>query len=98
MSGKPIHKYVAPLLVAIGVALIVIAAITAYSSFYGYRLPTIRGSTLEESITLLINALVDIAVRLGFLGVVVWAGGVLLKHGVQLFRVEHAVVKSGETS
>ncbi|MEM4717655.1 MAG: hypothetical protein QXE81_02710 [Desulfurococcaceae archaeon] len=62
----------------------------AYQSFYGYKLPEIRGSNLDETIASLVSTLVDIAVRLGFLGVTVWAGAILLKYGIQAYKPETA--------
>jgi len=98
VNWKKLHNYVGPILVATGALLVVMAAVVAYGSFYGYRLPAIQASTLEESIALLVGALVDIATRLGFLGVIVWAGSVLLRYGVQLLRAEHPTGKPGERS
>ncbi|MEM0000571.1 MAG: hypothetical protein QXG15_03610 [Desulfurococcaceae archaeon] len=91
---KPVHRYIGIALVAAGTIIVILAVITAYYSFYNYTLPSIYGS-LEESVTRLINALVEIAVRLGFLGVIVWAGSVLLRYGIQSFKVESPPSKQG---
>lgn len=73
-------------LIVLGVAIVVVAVVIAYQSFYNYELPEIRGATIEEAIISMMGALTEIAVRLGFLGIMVWAGGVLLKYGVQLMK------------
>lgn len=88
MLSKPVFKYISIALIAVGAMLIIIAALVAFLSFYGYRVPEMTGISLEESITRLVYALVDIAVRLGFLGVMVWAGSILLKHGIQSMKSE----------
>lgn len=86
LPEKPLHRYISISLILTGVVLIVVVALMAFQSFYGYRIPEFTGTTLEESISRLVYALVDIATRLGFLGVVVWASGILLKYGIQLLR------------
>lgn len=73
-------------LVILGVFFIVVAVIIAFQSFYGYMLPEITGKNIDEVITSLVNALVNIAVRLGFLGIIVWAGSILLKYGIQALK------------
>lgn len=73
-------------LIALGVAFILIAVIIAYQSFYGYKLPGIPSGNIDQVIASLVNTLIEIAVRLGFLGIVVWAGSILLKYGIQILR------------
>lgn len=79
-------EYIGLTLIGLGVAFILIAVLMAYGSFYGYSLPEITGRDIDTVITSLVNALVDIAVRLGFLGIIVWAGSILLKYGVQALK------------
>jgi hypothetical protein len=76
------------LLLILGMVFIITAAVIAYVSFYGYKVPVVQGASVEDVITSLINALVDIAVKLGFLGLTVWAGSILLKHGISLIKPE----------
>lgn len=83
---RDIPRYASIGLLVAGTALVLIAAIIAYSSFYGFTLPEVRGSTVEEAIISLVSNLVELASKLGFLGIMVWAGGVLLKYGIQLLR------------
>lgn len=85
--SSPITSFkIALALLTAGVAIIVTAVVIAYQAFYGYQLPEVRGSTIEEVIVSMVRALVEIAVRLGFLGIMVWAGGILLKYGVHLMK------------
>ncbi|MEL9908267.1 MAG: hypothetical protein QXN31_01280 [Desulfurococcus sp.] len=75
-------------LILLGLVFIVLAVSIALSSFYGYRLPGIEGSSMEEAVVKLVGILVDIAVRLGFLGITVWAGSILIGHGIKGLRSE----------
>jgi len=80
------NKSIGLILLLIGVLVILVAIVVAFNAFYTYKLPEIRGSSLEELISSLINILVEIALRLGFLGLAVWAAGILLKYGVSLLK------------
>ena len=75
-------------LILLGLVFIVLAVSIAFSSFYSYRLPGIEGSGIEEAVVKLVNTLVDIAVRLGFLGITVWAGSLLIGHGIKGLKSE----------
>ncbi|AFL66167.1 hypothetical protein Desfe_0256 [Desulfurococcus amylolyticus DSM 16532] len=75
-------------LILLGLIFIVLAVSIALSSFYSYRLPGIEGSSMEEAVVKLVNTLVDIAVRLGFLGITVWAGSLLIGHGIKGLKSE----------
>lgn len=85
-SEKPVSKYASIVLLSVGTVLVVVAAVVAFNSFYGFVLPEVKGSTIEEAVISLVRNLVELASKLGFLGVVVWAGSVLLKYGVQLLK------------
>lgn len=73
-------------LIAIGSFLILTAAVIAYISFHGYTVLDVKGSTIDEAIVSLVRSLADLAAKLGFLGIIVWAGGILLKYGIQLLK------------
>jgi uncharacterized membrane protein YobD (UPF0266 family) len=74
------------ILLLIGAVIIIAAVVIAYNAYHNYVVPEIKGETIEEIIASLMRVLVDIAIRLGFLGVMVWAAGILLKHGVSLLK------------
>ena len=80
--------YFTILLLILGVVFVITSVVLAYTSFYSYKVSTVQGASVEDVITSLVNALVDIAVRLGFLGLIVWAGSILLKHGITLIKPE----------
>lgn len=88
MLKRPIHKYTGIGLIVVGATIIVVAAVIACISFYNYRIPEFTGPSFEESITKLLYTLVEITVRLGFLGAMVWAGGILLKYGIESFKIK----------
>ncbi|MEM4005335.1 MAG: hypothetical protein QXM43_06845 [Desulfurococcaceae archaeon] len=71
MFEKPIHKYTGMALIIIGAVLIIIAAITAYISFHEYELPEVMSGSIDMAIISLVRTLADIAIRLGFLGIMV---------------------------
>ncbi|MEM3763321.1 MAG: hypothetical protein QW123_00370 [Desulfurococcaceae archaeon] len=85
-SNNRIGKYTSVTMIAIGIVLVLIAAFIAYTSFYGYSIPRIEGSSVDEAVISLVYSLTDLAARLGFLGIMVWAGGILLKYGIQLLK------------
>lgn len=88
------YKNVGLGLIVAGAALVIIAAALAYQSFYGYRLsfplPGYQGrpESIEATITSLVAILVELAAKLGSLGIMVWGGGILIKYGVQSIRPE----------
>lgn len=90
-----IHRNIGVGLVVAGAALVILAAILAYQSFYGYRLslplPSYQGqpASIETTITSLVVLLVELAAKLGFLGIMVWGGGILIKYGIQSLKPEH---------
>jgi len=88
--------YVAIPLTVGGTLMVCLAVYIAFTFFYSYRVLPVGGASIEEAISSLVNALVEIAVRLGFLGLVVWAGSVLLRHGIASLRLELRVESSKE--
>ncbi|MEM3927112.1 MAG: hypothetical protein QXU13_06005 [Desulfurococcaceae archaeon] len=86
MFEKPIHKYTGIALIIMGAVLIIIAAITAYTSFHGYKLPEVANESIDMAIISLVRTLADIAIRLGFLGIMVWAGSIFLRYGIQSIK------------
>lgn len=79
-------KYIGVALIVLGVVVVLAAVAVAFNSFYSYRVPVVAGSSLDELIPKLLNVLVELAVRLGFLGLCIWGGSILIKHGVSLLK------------
>lgn len=69
---KNVPRYASIGLLVAGTALVLVAAIIACNSFYGFALPEVRGHTVDEAIVSLVSNLVELASKLGFLGVMVW--------------------------
>jgi hypothetical protein len=86
LFNKPVDKYAGLALIVAGGILVIVAALIALSSFYGYSIQIPRGQNIEDTITSLVNVLIELAIRLGFLGVMVWAGSILLRYGVQSIK------------
>jgi len=85
-------------LTIIGALLVIVPAIIALQMFYTYALPALSTTTIEESILALIYLLAEIAIRLGFLGITVWAGSILLKHGLSILFTRSTPKQSKEPS
>lgn len=87
---KSIGRIIGVGLIIAGAVMVIFGAIIAYISFYGYTLSTRQISTasLEVVVASLVYMLVEVAVKLGFLGIIIWAGGILLKYGIQSIREE----------
>jgi flagellar biosynthesis protein FlhB len=80
------NRSIGLILLIIGVLIVLTAIFVAFNAFYTYKLPELKGSSLEELISSLMNVLIELALRLGFLGLIVWAASILLKHGVSLLK------------
>lgn len=69
-------------LVVVGLVIIVGSVFVAYDSFLRYKPLLPKAETLDQAITNTTYELVNIVIKLGFLGVMVWGGGLILKYGV----------------
>jgi hypothetical protein len=75
-------RYIGIALIAVGAAVVLAAVAVAFNAFYTYKVPVlVGGSSLDELISRLLNVLVELAVRLGFLGIAIWGGSILIKQG-----------------
>jgi len=83
-------------LVVLGLAVVVFGAFLAYAAYVRYRpvLPS-NVQSLSEAITGAAFELLNLVVRLGFLGAMIWAGGLVIKHGstliIEAYRVDRGV-------
>jgi len=82
----------------LGVALIVYGAYLAYSAYVSYSPLLPKAQSLTEAITNTAYELLNLVFKIGFLGVMVWAGGILAKHGlstvIEVHKVESGAVCS----
>ncbi len=74
-------------LVILGVALLVFSFATAYQAFSNYSpiMPHVT-SDLAKAISSASFELINLAARLAFIGIMVWASSIILKYGVELLR------------
>ncbi|MEM2021283.1 MAG: hypothetical protein QXP80_03535 [Zestosphaera sp.] len=87
---------------AVGVFIVLFGAFLAYDAYNNYRPLLPAGVDLQSSITNTVYELLNLVIKLGFLGAMIWAGSVLLSRGVDLFKVifakEKRVGKEGKES
>jgi hypothetical protein len=69
-------------LVLVGLVIVVLGAYLAYDAYQTYRPVLPKASTLDQAITNTTYELVNLVLKLGFLGILVWAGGMILNHGI----------------
>lgn len=71
---------------AVGVCLVLFGAFLAYDAYINYRPLLPVGSDLQSSITNTAYELLNLIIRLGFLGAMIWAGSIILSRGVDLLK------------
>ncbi len=85
------------ILVIVGLIIIVGSVIVAYDSFLHYKPLLPKAESLDQAITNTTYELVNIVIKLGFLGIMIWGGGLILKYGVHVITTtrstKHKTVK-----
>jgi len=76
------------ILVIIGLIIILTGVYLAYNAYQEYKPILPKATSLDEALTNTAYELVNLVLKLGFLGVIIWGGGILLKHGI------HATLES----
>lgn len=79
------EQIVAYIIILVGIALIIFAAYLAYSDYKTYN-PQLQQSPQDVGSVLssVISSLLVLAMKLGYLGILVWGGSLITKYGVQL--------------
>jgi hypothetical protein len=74
-------------LILIGVIMVAFSFYEAYVAYQNYK-PVVPagGSNLAEAVSNASFELINLAARLAFVGIMVWAGSVILKYGVSLIQ------------
>ncbi len=72
------------ILIALGVAIIGFAVYGSYTLYQTYTPPSVAATDVKSLVGAAISILLNVTVKLGALGVMVWAGSVLVKHGAGL--------------
>ena len=92
MASRKVSWAAGAVLLAVGVALVLAAALAAYQEYKAVS-PEIASAVsgaagLEEVVRAVMGPLVVVLLKIAFLSLVIWAGGVLTARGVELLR-EH---------
>ncbi|HEU98161.1 MAG: hypothetical protein ACP5I2_04795 [Fervidicoccaceae archaeon] len=79
------EQIVAYIVIAVGIGLILFAAYLAYSDYRTYS-PQLSQSSQDVGSVLssVISSLLVLAMKLGYLGILVWGGSLITKYGIQL--------------
>lgn len=75
-------------MLAVGLAVVGFGAYLAYEAYMTYRPLLPAAPSLEKSITNTVYELLNLVIKLGFLGAMIWAGSIILGKGVEVFRGE----------
>lgn len=78
-------RYTPFVLIAIGVIIIVVGVIFAFIAYGSYTNILPHASTLEQSITYTIYELLNLVMKLSFLGMGIWGGSIVLRYGIQSY-------------
>ena len=81
------------ILVIIGLIIILTGVYLAYNAYQEYKPILPKATSLDEALTNTAYELVNLVLKLGFLGVIIWGGGILLKHGIHATLENQRIVK-----
>lgn len=81
-----------------GVLIVVSGAFLAFEAYLNYRPLLPAGGDLQTSITNTVYELLNLVIKLGFLGAMIWAGSILLGKGVDLFKALYVKEKKPKES
>ncbi len=81
-------EHVGIVLVVVGLALVLFGAYLAYAAYTAYKPLAVKGGSLESVVSVSVMKLVDLAFKLAYIGVIVWAGGILLKNGIEAYKIK----------
>jgi len=92
-----LYRVLALAITLLGLAVIVTGIVLALQSFYEYK-PLLPPSTsLNEAVASTVYELLNLVIKLAFLGVAVWGGSIALSKGlsalIDLYRVDKGVDK-----
>jgi len=70
----------------IGIFIIIFGAFLAFYAYLNYKPLLPAGKDLQSSITSTVYELLNLVIKLAFLGAMIWAGSILLGKGIDLFK------------
>jgi len=74
----------ANILIWSGALIVIFSAILGIYMFYTYSPLLPAGGTLEESLSFTVYELMNIVIRIAFLGIAIWAGAILMSKGIEM--------------
>ncbi len=74
------------LLIAVGLIVILAGAFLAFEAYESYEAPMAGCGDVEGAVTAATLSLVDVAARIGFIALIIWAGSLILSKGIELLR------------
>ena len=76
----------------LGLAIILVGVLLAYIAYETYKPVLHEAESLDKTLSYIAYELINLVVKLGFLGLMIWGGGILAKHGIhallELRRIE----------
>lgn len=84
------------LVLVLGIGIVLFGVYLAYGAYETYRPVLPKATSLDEAVTNTTYELLNLVVKLGFLGIVVWGGGLLMKHGAHILVESHRAEKGAE--
>jgi len=95
-----LHRALALAITLLGLAVIITGIVLALQSFYEYKPLLPPPTSLSDAVASTVYELLNLVVKLAFLGVVVWGGSIALSKGlsalIDLYRVDKGVDKCME--
>jgi hypothetical protein len=80
------REHVGLVLVIVGLVVVLAGAYLAYAAYKSYKPLKASPGGIEETISVTVMKLVDLAFKLAYIGVIVWAGGILLRNGIEAYK------------
>ncbi len=69
--------------VVLGLSIILIGVALAYIAYSTYEPLLPQAESLDRALSYTAYELINLVIRLGFLGLMIWGGGILARHGIQ---------------
>jgi hypothetical protein len=72
----------------VGLVVVLVGAFLAYKAYVDYRPLHPSSPSLSEAITGATFDLVNVAAKIGFIALIIWAGGLIMARGIEVLRQE----------
>jgi len=74
-----------------GASLVIFSSILGIVMFYQYSPILPVGAGIEESLAYTVYELMNIVIRIAFLGIAIWGGAILMSKGIELAKGEKSI-------